>query len=115
MIELIEDKLTRWTKKKDLLKILKDEGVTMDERTFRKMIELHNKRYFEHQTDKFLAHSVKGYKLTNDKTEIINSAKDYRKRAMDLLVKYSKTLKAMGENDNIRFEIKDGEFIGVLF
>lgn len=115
MIELIEDKLTKWTKKKELLKILKDEGVTMDERTFRKMIEFHNKRYFEHQTDKYLAHSAKGYKLTDNKNEIIASAKDYRTRAFNQLVKASKTLRAMGENDNMRLEIKDGEFIVAQF
>lgn len=89
MIELIADKLTEWTKKKDILKILKSEGVTMDERSFRKMIEFHN--------------------------QIIASAKDYRTRAFNQLVKASKTLKAMGENDNIRLEIKDGEFIVAQF
>lgn len=115
MIELIKDYLIEWTKKKDLLKILKSKGVTMDERTFRKMVELHNKNYFEHRVDKYLAHSSKGYKLTTDKEEIIRSAKDYKKRAMDLLVKASKTLKAMGENDNLRLEIKDGAFIVAEF
>lgn len=115
MIELIADKLTEWIKKKDILKILKSEGVTMDERSFRKMMEFHNQRYFNHETDKYLAHSVKGYKLTDNKDEIIASAKDYRTRAFNQLVKASKTLKAMGENDNIRLEIKDGEFIVAQF
>lgn len=113
MFELLD--LKEWKKKKDILKELKNNGVRMSERAWRKSVELHNKRYFEHQTDKFLAHSVKGYKLTDNKDEIINSAKDYRKRAMDLLVKYSKTLKAMGENDNVRFEIKNGSFIMAEF
>lgn len=87
----------------------------MDERTFREIIEFHNKRYFEHQTNKYLAHSVKGYKLTDNKDEIIASAKDYRTRAFNQLVKASKTLRAMGENDNMRLEIKDGEFIVAQF
>lgn len=103
--------LKDWKKKKDILKELKSNGVTMSERTWRKAVELHNKKYFEHETDKYLAHSSKGYKLTTDKDEVIASARDYRKRAMDLLVKSSKTLKAMGENDNMRLEIKDGAFI----
>lgn len=115
MIELISDKLTEWTKKKDILKILKSEGVTMDERTFRKMVEIHNQSYFEHKTDKYLAHSSMGYKLTSNKDEIIASAKDYRARAFNQLVKASKTLKAMGENDNMRLEIKNGEFIVAQF
>ena len=115
MIELISNHLIEWTKKKEILSVLKSEGVTMDERTFRKMIELHNKKYFEHQTDKYLVHSVKGYKLTDNKEEIIASAKDYRKRALNQLMKYSKTLKTMGENDNMRLEIKDGAFIVAEF
>ena len=115
MIELISDKLLEWTKKKDILKILKSEGVTMDERTFRKMVEIHNQSYFEHKTDNYLDHSSRGYKLTSNKDEIIASAKDYRTRAFNQLVKASKTLKAMGENDNIRLEVKNGEFIVAQF
>ena len=87
----------------------------MSERAFRKAVELHNKKYFNHETDKYLAHSVNGYKLTDNKEEIIASAKDYRTRAFNQLVKASKTLKAMGENDNIRLEIKDGEFVVAQF
>lgn len=115
MIELIEEYLDDWSKKKIILDILVSKGVRMSERAWRKAVELHNKRYFEHQTDKYIAHSSKGYKLTTDKEEIIRSAKDYRKRAMNQLVKASKTLRAMGENDNIRLEIKDGAFIVAEF
>ncbi len=113
IFELLD--LSEWKKKKDLLKELKQNGVTMSERAFRKAVELHNKKFFEHQTDKYLAHSQKGYKLTTDKDEMIASAKDYRRRAMNQLVKASKTLKAMGENDNMHLEIKNGEFIVAQF
>ena len=115
MIELIEEYLTEWIKKKDILKVFKSKGVTMHERAWRIAVETHNKRYFEHKTDKYLAHSPRGYKLTSDKDEIIKSAKDYRKRALNQLVKASKTLKSMGENDNMRLEIKDGAFIVAEF
>lgn len=113
IFELLD--LKEWKKKKDILKELKKNGVRMSERAFRKAVELHNKKYFAHETDKYLAHSVKGYKLTDNKEEIIASAKDYRTRAFNQLVKASKTLKAMGENDNIRLEIKDGEFVVAQF
>ncbi len=113
IFELLD--LKEWKKKKDILKELKNNGVRMSERAWRKAVELHNKRYFEHQTDKYLAHSSKGYKLTDNKDEIIASAKDYRTRAFNQLVKASKTLRAMGENDNMRLEIKDGEFIVAQF
>ena len=53
--------------------------------------------------------------MTSNKDEIIASAKDYRTRAFNQLVKASKTLKAMGENDNIRLEVKNGEFIVAQF
>ena len=46
---------------------------------------------------------------------INETTKDYCTRAFNQLVKASKTLKAMGENDNIRLEIKDGEFVVAQF
>lgn len=113
IFELLD--LKEWKKKKDILKELKKNGVRMSERAWRKAVELHNKKYFSHETDKYLAHSPRGYKLTDNKDEIIASAKDYRTRAFNQLVKASKTLKAMGENDNIRLEIKNGEFIVAQF
>ena len=113
MIELIEEYLNDWIKKRVILEILASKGVTMDERTWRKAVELHNEKYVEHETDRFLAHSSKGYKLTTNKDEILLSTRDYHKRAMDLLVKESKIKRAMGENDNLRLEIKDGTLIVV--
>lgn len=113
IFELLD--LKEWKKKKDILKELKNNGVRMSERAWRKAVELHNKKYFSHETYEYLAHSVKGYKLTDNKDEIIASVRDYRIRAFNQLIKASKTLKAMGENDNIRLEIKDGEFVVAQF
>ena len=98
-----------WKKKKDILKELKANGVFIHERMWRKTVEKHNNLYFEHKTDYFLAHSNKGYKLTKDEQEIRESAKDFRKRGIDQLMKSSKTLKALNENANFRLEIKDGK------
>lgn len=104
-------KLYEWKKKKDILKELNEHGVHIDERNFRKIVERHNKLYFEHRTDYYLAHSPKGYKLTKNEEEIRNSALDYRKRGINQLIKSSKTLKALNENSIFRLEIKNGELI----
>ena len=109
IFELIN--LFEWRKKKDILQELKQNGVHIDERQFRKIVEKHNKLYCEHKTEYYICHSNKGYKLTKNENEIRESARDYRKRAINQLVKSSKTLKALNENANFRLEIKNGELI----
>lgn len=105
MINLFE-----WKKKKDILKELKEQGVYIHEREWRHIVEKHNKLYCEHKMDYYICHSNRGYKLTNNEEEIRESVKDYRKRAINQLIKASETLKALNENANFKLEIRDGEF-----
>ena len=107
IFEMID--LSDWKTKKQILKELKSNGVFLNERIFRKTVENYNKLYFEHQVDFYMCHSHKGYKLTNNEDEIRATAKDFRKRGIDQIVKASKTLKALNENANFRLEIIDGE------
>lgn len=103
--------LTNWTTKEQILKELKKDFNDINERAFRKSVELQNSMYAEHQSNTFIAHSNKGYKIAVSEEEIRNSARDYRARAMDQLVKYSKIMKALGENANVSFEIINGELM----
>lgn len=108
IFELIN--LFEWKKKKDILKELKQNGVYIDERGWRKIVERHNKLYCEHKTDYYICHSNKGYILTKDENLIRTTAKDFKSRGIDQLIKASSALKALNENANFRLEIRDGEF-----
>ena len=92
--------LSDWKKKKQILAELKEKDLTMDERTFRQRVELHNKLYEEHVVNTFIAHSCKGYIATTNRDLIIASLRDNEKRAITMLKATSKTLKALGENAN---------------
>lgn len=111
--ELVD--MTEWKTKKEILKELKDIGIEMNERYFRQVIENVNKLYSSHEIDKFIVHSNKGYKVSQNEEEIIASARDFRKRGLDQLVKSSKILRALGENSNLRLIIEDGQMICTEF
>lgn len=103
--------MNNWKTKPEILKELKEQGIEMQERTFRKTVEITNKMYANHEIDKFIAHGPKGYRVTTSEEDIRASAKDYRKRGLDQLVKSSKILKALGENANMSLQIKDGTLV----
>lgn len=109
IFELIE--LFDWKKKHEILKELKANGVYLNERSFRKIVENHNKLFCEHKVDYYIVHSGKGYKLTQNREEIVDTAKDFRKRAVNQFNKARDVIKAMNENDNYNFEIVDGYLI----
>ncbi len=106
MIEVLEQYLQDYRKKKDIMKYLKivyNEKV--DERQFRLEKAEWNKKYFNHEVDKCLVHSnSKGYKLTNDPKEIIEMETDFIKRAKDMLYKAYHIKKARLENNNYSFD-----------
>ena len=104
MLSLI--KLDEWKTKKEILKEYKDLEIEMDERAFRKLVENHNKRFFSHSEECFIAHGRKGYLMTKDPEIIRKSIEDGKKRALNLLWKYSRTKRALGENDNLRLELE---------
>ena len=104
MIEKINDliDLTTWKTKKQINNEL---------RTFRKNVEEHNDLYFAHQKQFYVAHSSKGYKLTQDAEEIRNSLRDSLKRGIDQLSKYHKGIKALGENANFSLRVENDELV----
>ena len=109
--ELID--LSDWKTKSQILKELKRGGIVIDERNLRQKIELQNKLYYNHESDFYIVHSAKGYKVTSDREEILESLKDMRKRALNMLHKEAKTKKALGENMNFKLVIHNNEFMHV--
>lgn len=105
MLDLID--LSEWKTKNQIIKELHDQDIKTDERTLRAMIEKHNIRYFNHLEKEYIAHSPKGYIKTSDYSIIKKSIDDGKKRALNLLWKYSKTTKALGENNNLKLELED--------
>ena len=100
-----------WKTKNQIIIEAYADGITLHERTWRKFVEDYNKKYWSHEVDTFIVHGRKGYKLTSDKDEIKASIQDSKKRALNMLWKYSKTRKAMGEADNIMLDLKEMEII----
>ncbi len=96
-----------WLKKSEILTMFELRGKKVDERTFRKMVKEHNKRFMNHEEEYFIAHSNKGYKATKDHDEILRSCRDKRKRALDMLTENARVLKALNENYNLRLIIDD--------
>ena len=104
MLNLIN--LREWKTKKIILQELENQGFRVDERNLRIQIEKHNQRFFEHHEEEFIAHGRKGYIKTKDSRIIKRSVEDGKKRALNLLWKYSRTKRALGEKDNLRFELE---------
>lgn len=96
--------LKEWKTKKQILNELRTHEIYMDERAWRVYVENHNKRYFNGLCDDYIVHGKKGYKLTQDRKEIVKSADDLTKRALNMLWKASQTYKSMGEHMNIKLD-----------
>ncbi len=76
--------LTEWKKKRIILSELK-QHFDISERSFRKLVEINNRLFGNGQTDYYIAHSCRGYKLTFDYNEMKQSVADNRKRAITML------------------------------
>jgi len=100
--------LTNWKKKPQILRELRNAGVVMTERKFRKLVEVNNKGFKEHiQGVKFIAHSNSlGYIATTDEEVIKSSIEDNKKRALTQLKIVSDTYRALGENVNFNLEME---------
>lgn len=104
MLDLID--LTDWKTKATILKELSAIGITIDERKIRQLVEDNNQLFCNEEVDYYIVHSSKGYKRTNSKEEITASINDYRKRALNMLGKYSNAKKALRERDNHKLDIR---------
>lgn len=101
---MLEDvlSLNEWKKKKIILSELKSKGFDVNERHFRKQVEINNYLYGEGKLDYYIVHSVKGYKLSFNWDEISKSIADKRKRALTMLAECSKATKQYQRRNNLK-------------
>lgn len=103
MIDLID--LSDWKTKREILSELNKHGCNINERRWRKYVSWYNKQFCNGVFKDYIVHGQKGYKLTSNIQEIEKSIKDYRKRAMDMLVKTSEASKAIGRLNQEELDI----------
>lgn len=107
MIKLLEDYLSDWKTKAQILNFLDSDECSMrtriSERLWRKYVEEHNERFYNHEEFYFIAHSSKGYKITTEKEDMLASFDDYFSRGIDQIKKARAGYKALGENMNYNF------------
>lgn len=78
-------------------------GVDINERAFRQFVAEFNELYESGNTEMFIAHSNKGYKLTTSTEEIELSLVDDYKRAKKMLKRYWRCKKAKADKQQITF------------
>ncbi len=100
-----------WKTKKQILSEIREKGILIDERKWRFYVEEHNKMYCDDLVDSYIVHSLKGYKLTKDRKEIIASIEDLKKRGLNMLWKHSQATKALGFKQNLKMELEELEII----
>lgn len=93
MLEVID--LSNWKTKKEIIAELSLKGIPVNEREIRKEVEHHNELWWNDERDEYIAHSNKGYILTNDAALIMASNEDYKRRAVDMFKKYWKFSKKL--------------------
>ena len=93
--------LTRWKKRKDILRELNGDGVGISDRAFRKWVEDFNKTYDGRQQPEYIVLGPKGYKLTTSREEIKRSVSDNDRRAYTMLRQTRHVRKALGMTDQM--------------
>ncbi len=84
-----------WTTRAEILRRLEAAGIPMSDRSFRKWVSNVNENFYEGLSDLYIAHGDKGYKVTQNSNEIMESVADLKRRAMDMLVKHKKARQAL--------------------
>lgn len=107
MIDQVD--LTNWKTRKVILAELGLEDNDNNSRAWRLAVEKQNELYHTHESETFIAHSNKGYKIAENEEEIRKSVRDYFKRGIDQITKSRKILKAIGENANMKIIFKNNK------
>ena len=105
MLDIID--LTDWKTKAEIIAELAAHGWKINERTWRLYVEAYNAKYWNHEVESYIVHGQHGYKLTSDKDEIKASIADLKKRGLNMLWKHSRTMRAIGEKDNLRLDLEE--------
>ncbi|MCI6753795.1 hypothetical protein [Galactobacillus timonensis] len=93
--------LTRWKKRKDILRELNGGGAGISDRAFRKWVEDFNKTYDGRKQPEYIVHGPKGYKITQDRTEIKKSIADNDRRAITILRQTRRVRRFLGMKDQL--------------
>lgn len=101
MIDLLKGYLEEWRKKPDIITYLHDHGMEINERQFRKFVEIYDKNYCDGDAETYIAHSGKGYILTADKEIIRRSMEDDLKRAFKLLKRGTAVKRRFKDDDQL--------------
>ena len=80
--------------------IFNEYAITYPRRSWNKYIEVKNQSFCDGETDMYIAHSNKGYKITKSKDEIEASIKHLDTMALNMLSKESKVKKALNRSVN---------------
>lgn len=100
-MQLSDLDLTRWKKRKDILRELNGDGDRISDRSFRKWVEDFNKTYDGREQPEYIVHGPKGYKLTTSREEIKRSVTDNDRRAYTMLRQTRSVRKALGMTDQL--------------
>ena len=100
-MQLSDLDLTRWKKRKDILRELNGDGAGISDRAFRKWVEDFNKTYDGRQQPEYIVHGPKGYKITKDRAEIKRSIADNDRRAITILRQTRRVRRFLGMKDQL--------------
>lgn len=99
--QFIKENLKDWITHANLKeRIFNEYAITYPRRAWNKYIEVKNKAFYDGETDMYIAHSNKGYKITKNKDEIEASIKHLDTMALNMLSKESKVKKALNRSVN---------------
>lgn len=113
MIDLIKDFLQEWRKKEEILNRLHERGLDLNERQFRKFVEIYDKDYCDGIRETYIAHSNKGYILTSDKDIIRRSYEDDLKRAFKLLKRGAGVKRIFKDDNQLTLLPEESKFLDV--
>lgn len=99
--QFIKENLKDWITYANLKeRIFNEYAITYPRRAWNKYIEVKNQSFCDGETDMYIAHSNKGYKITTNKDEIKSSVNHLHTMALNMLSKESKVKKALNRSIN---------------
>lgn len=90
--------LTDWKKRQEIMLDLLHQGIVINDREIRTWAEEQNEDWYKGASEFYIAHSPNGYKQTTDRNEILDSAKDLKKKGINMLQKYWKVVRKLNKD-----------------
>ena len=96
--EIYKVDLTNWKKRQEIMLDLLHQGIVINDREIRTWAEEQNEDWYKGASEFYIAHSQNGYKQTTDRNEILDSAKDLKKKGINMLQKYWKVVRKLNKD-----------------